>query len=70
MKSLTLKPTRQIRSLLKQIAGCGIYGVTEAEVAERFISQQIIEMLRAQPDTNFLKLRIPKPRRRRHRKQK
>ena len=69
MKSLTLKPTRQIRSLLKQIAGCGIYGVSEEEVAERFISQQIIEMLRA-ADTNFLKLRIPKPRRRRRPRQK
>lgn len=68
MKTLTLKPTRQIRSLLKQIAACGIYGVSEEEVAERFISQQIIEMLRA-ADTSFLRLQIPKPRRR-QRKQK
>jgi len=63
MKPLTLKPTPQIRSLLKQVAACGIYGVSEEEVAERFISQQIIEMLRNQ-NSDFLKLRIPRPRRR------
>ena len=67
MKDLTLKPSRQIRSLLKQIAACGLYGVSEEEVAERFISQQVIEMLRT-ANSDFLKLRIPKHRRRRKQK--
>lgn len=68
MKTLTLKPSRQIRSLLTQIASYGIHGTTEEEVAERFISERLIELLRNQPNSDFFKLKIPRPRARRRKR--